>query len=99
MPPPQTIPREILKWIQSLDLSYSVKDPKRDLIDSFLIAEIFSRYSSLFHFKVQMHAFDHTANTKKMKDNWGQLQKFFDKNDNIEFIKTDWVAIPDKDFD
>ena len=83
------LPREILKWLQSLDLSYSVKNPKRDFASGFLFAEILSKYKPEV---VKMHAFDNASELNRKESNWEHLSRLFEKL-NLPISKSDWEPV------
>ncbi|KAJ3299553.1 spermatogenesis-associated protein 4 [Borealophlyctis nickersoniae] len=74
------LPREVIKWLQSLDLSYPVKNPKRDFANGFLLAEIFSRYFPGEQL-LRMHQFYTGESGGHKRSNWELLRKFFKKYD------------------
>ena len=79
------MPKEVIKWIQSLDLTYSVKNIKKDFNNGFLVAQILSRYypvtnNQAANFKaMQMHSISNELSMKARRDNWTQINKFLIK--------------------
>ena len=99
----ESLPREVLKWIQSLDLTYSIRNVKKDFNNGFLVAQILSRYYPVTNdinqnYKaIQMHQISNGFSMATRKDNWEQINKFIGKiseistsiNDIDTFIKNE----------
>lgn len=70
------LPREILKWLQALQLSQSVRNPKRDFANGYLTAEIVDRY---LPGEISLASIDMGIALDRKLNNWDQLKKIFAK--------------------
>lgn len=61
------MPREIFKWLDSLDLSFSVKNPRADLANGYIIAEMLSRY---YPKEVSIYTYYNNQAKDKRLNNW-----------------------------
>ena len=67
-----TLPREVLQWLDGLDLSYSIRNPRRDLANGFIIAEMLTRH---YPSELSILTFYNAQKKDKKIDNWRQIQK------------------------
>lgn len=70
------LPREVLMWLQSLDLSFRIINPKWELANGYLVGEIFSRY---YPAEIKMSSFTNGVSLPSRQHNWHCLTKFFKK--------------------
>lgn len=79
----KSLPREVLKWIQSLDLTYSVKNIRKDFLNGFLVAQIYSRYYPEYF---PMHTIENGYSNSYRKNNWGLIELYLKKGVRISEI-------------
>lgn len=71
-----SIPREVVKWIQGLAVTHTIKDAKFDLANGYLIAQLFQRY---YPREVNLFAFENGQSIHCRSNNWEMLFRMFKK--------------------
>ena len=68
----------MIVWLQSLNLTYNITNPKRDLSNGWVFAEILQRY---YPESIEMYQFDNGFKLEKKMNNWEHLAKFLKAKD------------------
>ncbi|XP_053515916.1 spermatogenesis-associated protein 4 [Artibeus jamaicensis] len=66
----------LLRWLQSLDLTFFPRNVNRDFSNGFLIAEIFTIH---YPWELRLSSFQNGTSLKVKLDNWAQLKQFLAK--------------------
>ena len=96
------LPRELAKWLQSLDLSYKVKNISRDLANGFSVAEILSRYPVPYvtnlpydvtnYYRVNMQEFSNGISFSERTTNWKHITDILTRKYHMSYPQD----LPDK---
>jgi hypothetical protein len=90
----RALPRELIKWLQGLDLTFPIKDYRKELMNGYLVAEIFLRY---YPGKIDIHSYENSNRQERRRNNWGLLGAFFARH-KLPVGEADYRAIvEDKD--
>nr|XP_025960967.1 spermatogenesis-associated protein 4 [Dromaius novaehollandiae] len=74
--PQPGLPRAVLRWLQSLDLSVCPRHCRRDFSNGYLVAEILSCY---YPGDIQRRAYGNGSSLAAKLSNWSRLRRFFAK--------------------
>ncbi|XP_026186380.1 spermatogenesis-associated protein 4 [Mastacembelus armatus] len=77
------LPREVVKWLQSLDLSFYPKNVRRNLSNGYLVAEIFSHY---YPQAFPDHFYDKGTSLSAKQKNWSRIERSLQKH-NLQLMK------------
>lgn len=72
------LPRPMIKWLDSLDLAYSIRNPRRDLANGFIVAEIIARY---YPKEINIYTIYNGLQSDQKKDNWELISKLLSKKE------------------
>ncbi|XP_073343236.1 spermatogenesis-associated protein 4 [Pagrus major] len=79
------LPREVVKWLHGLDLSFYPKNVRRDFSNGYLMAEIFSHY---YPQDFSAHSYDRGTALSAKQRNWSQIERSLQKQkQNLHLIK------------
>lgn len=84
-----SLPREMHQWIQSLNMTYKITNPKRDLSNGWVFAEILQRF---YPNEIEMYQFDNGFKLEKKTNNWIHLCKFC-KRKGLDITVKDYDAV------
>ncbi|MEQ2191748.1 hypothetical protein XENOCAPTIV_002021 [Xenoophorus captivus] len=69
--------REVMKWLQALELSFYPKNLRRDFSNGYLVAEIFSHY---YPQDFSMYLYHKGVSFYAKQQNWSRIQQFLQKH-------------------
>ncbi|XP_069557783.1 spermatogenesis-associated protein 4 [Brachyistius frenatus] len=77
------LPREVVKWLQTLDLSFYPRNVRRDFSNGYLVAEVLSHY---YPEDFSSHSYDKGTSLSTKQRNWSQIERSLQKQ-NLHLMK------------